>query len=374
MSRIFSYLGILFVTYIFTYIFNVRENNILLLILAIMPIFDGISFLYFKWSTSAMLEINSDTIEKGQSVLCTIKLSNRGILPVPFIDYNLNANGKIKITDDIYERRSLGIREVYLKSEYIVAAHIGLGEINLENIAIRSLFGLFKGNVKCIESNKRITIVPRIPNIDGMDMITESSEASDDEDSSNASQGEPGYDYKDYSAGDPLCRVNWKLSSKKNKLVIRRSLAMVKCKKIIVLDSYIPANDNSDDTSDLLSEAIIGLANELYFMDYEVKVFIKNGNSWQDKSIINLSSIEELQIHFSKYTFSNDERRFQGLSIYDEEKYDVILVTSNKDEGILNLLRSVEDNCNSVEIISNNKTKLMAEEIYIKTDYELERL
>ena len=374
MSRIFSYLGILFVTYIFTYIFNVRENNILLLILAIMPIFDGISFLYFKWSTSAMLEINSDTIEKGQSVLCTIKLSNRGILPVPFIDYNLNANGKIKITDDIYERRSLGIREVYLKSEYIVAAHIGLGEINLENIAIRSLFGLFKGNVKCIESNKRITIVPRIPNIDGMDMITESSEASDDEDSSNASQGEPGYDYKDYSAGDPLCRVNWKLSSKKNKLVIRRSLAMIKCKKIIVLDSYIPANDNSDDTSDLLSEAIIGLANELYFMDYEVKVFIKNGNSWQDKRIINLSSIEELQIHFSKYTFTNDERRFQGLSIYDEEKYDVILVTSNKDEGILNLLRSVEDNCNSVEIISNNKTKLMAEEIYIKTDYELERL
>lgn len=374
MSRIFSYVGILIITFIFTYIFNVRENNILLLILVIMPIFDGVSFLYFKWSISAKLDINSDTTEKGQKVFCTIKINNKGILPVPCIDYKLNFNGKVKVSEDIYERISLGIRQSYNKSEALLAAHIGLAEINLDDVVLSSLFGLFKCKVKCEEANKKFTIVPRIPNVDGMDMLTESSEISDDEDSSNLCQGEPGYEYKDYSAGDPLSRVNWKLSSKKNKLVIRKSLARVKCKKIIVLDNYIVQNEDIEDISDLLSEAIIGVANELFLMDYEVKVYINNSNKWNDRIINSLKCVEELQIDFSKYTFGKVSGRFEGLSIYNEEKYDVILITSNKDEGILNFIKSIEENCNSVEIISNNRTKLMSEEFYIKTDYELERL
>jgi hypothetical protein len=339
-----------------------------------MPIFDGVSFLYFKWSISATLDINSDTAEKGQKIFCTIKIKNIGILPVPCIDYKLNFNGKVKVSEDIYERISLGIRESYNKSEALLAAHIGLAEINLDDVVLRSLFGLFKCKVKCEEANKKFTIVPRIPNVDGMDMLTESSEISDDEDSSNLCQGEPGYEYKDYSAGDPLSRVNWKLSSKKNKLVIRKSLARVKCKKIIVLDNYIVQNEDIEDISDLLSEAIIGVANELFLMDYEVNVYINNGNKWHNKIINSLKCVEELQIDFSKYTFGKESGRFEGLSIYNEEKYDVILITSNKDEGILNFKKSIEDNCNSVEIISNNRTKLMSEEFYIKTDYELERL
>jgi len=374
MSRIFSYIGIIIITFIFTYIFNVRENNILLVILLILPIFDLISFLYFKWSTSASFNIISDTAEKGQNIDCTIKLNNKGILPVPFVDYSLVSNGKIKVSENIYERRSLGIRELYVKSEELLASHIGVGEIDLEDIFVMSIFGLFKGKVKCNEKSKKVTIVPRIPNIEGMHMLTENNEASDDEDTSNYSEGEPGYDYMDYTAGDPLSRVNWKLSSKKNKLVIRKSLGRVKCKKIIVLDNYVIDNEDLDDISDLLSEGIIGLANELYLMDYEVTVFINNGNRWQDKVVSSICSIEELQIEFSKYIYGKEPGRFGGLSICSEEKYDVILVTSNKDEGIISLLRSIEDNCNSVEIISNNRTKLMSEEFYINADYELERL
>jgi len=374
MGRICSYLGILLLTFIFTYIFNVKENNVLLIMLLIMPVLDCISFIFFKMSTSAELEINNDTVEKGQRVFCTIKLINKGILPIPFIDYSLLSNGKIKVNADIYERRSLGIREIYEKSETLAAVHIGLGEIKLDDIVIRSLFGLFKGKVKCNEISKKIAIVPRVPNIEGIDMLMESSEASDDEDSSSLIQGEPGYDYKDYMPGDPLSRVNWKLSSKRNKLVIRKSLAMGKCKKIIVLDNHIISNKNFDDISDLLSEAVLGIANELYLADYEVDVFIKNGGRWKDTSVNNVSDIEELQIYFSTYIFSYDIGRLEGLRIYDDNKYDVILVTSNKDEEISIFLRSIQDKCNSVEIISNNRTKLMDEEFYIGTDYELGRL
>ena len=374
MSRIFSYIGIVIITFIFTYIFNVRENNILLLILLILPVFDFVSFLYFKWSTSASCNILSDTAEKGQNIGCVIKLNNKGILPVPFIDYRLVSNGKIKVSEKLNERRSLGIKESYVKSIELLALHIGFAEIHLEDIFVMSIFGLFKGKVKCDEKSRKVTIVPRIPNIEGMDMLTENNEASDDEETSNYSQGEPGYDYMDYVSGDPLSRVNWKLSSKKNKLVIRKSLARAKCRKIIIIDNYIIDNEDLDSISDLLSEGIIGLANELYLMDYEVKIFINNGNRWQDKVISNLSSIEELQIEFSKYVYGKELGRFGGLSICSEEKYDVILVTANKDEGIVSFIRSIEDNCNSVQIISNNRTQFMSEEFYINVDYELERL
>lgn len=374
MGRICSYLGILLLTFIFAYIFNVKENNVLLIMLVIMPVFDCISFIYFKMSVSATLEVNNDTVEKNQRVLCTVKLINKGILPIPFIDYRLLSNGKVRVNGDICERRSLGIREIYEKSETLATAHIGLGEIKLDDLVIRSLFGLFIGKVKCNEISRKIAIVPRVPNVDEIDMLMENSEASDDEDSSNFIQGEPGYDYKDYLPGDPLSRVNWKLSSKRNKLVIRKSLAMGKCKKIIILDSHISSNKDFDDISDLLSEAVLGIANELYLADYEVDVFVKNSNKWQRISINSVSDIEELQIFFSKYTFGYDIGRFDGLRIYDENKYDVILVTSNKDEEMSYFLKSMEDKCNSVEIISNNRIKLIEEEFYIGSDYELERL
>ena len=48
----------------------------------------------------------------------------------------------------------------------------------------------------------------------------------------------PGYEHREYVEGDPLKRVNWKLSSKKNKLMVRLDEAASSVQPLIVLDLY----------------------------------------------------------------------------------------------------------------------------------------
>ena len=48
----------------------------------------------------------------------------------------------------------------------------------------------------------------------------------------------PGYEHREYVHGDPLKRVNWKLSSKKDKLMVRLDEAVASVQPMIVLDLY----------------------------------------------------------------------------------------------------------------------------------------
>lgn len=374
MGRIISYIATLVLTFMFTYIFNVRETYILLFMLIILPIFDFISFNIFKFCISAKLQINTDTIIRGQVFTAKVFLINKGILPIPFIDYKVSINSKIKLNYALAERRSLGAFETYINEQNLVAKHIGLGEIHLEDVKITSLFGLFKAKVKCDFDCCSIEIIPKRVKISGSEMLLDRSFASDDEESSPLLYGEAGYDYREYIAGDPLSRVNWKLSSKKNELIIRKSLAKVKCKKILILDPFIYQSGDINNISDLLIEGFIGLADEFKFLGYEIDTVIKESNRWRQTSIIDEKNIKNLQNGFSKYNFWSDTNRFETLSFFSKEKYDVILLTANKDKQIFDFIKVIENKCNTVEIISNNRAKLLTEEFLLKSDYGIERL
>lgn len=80
-----------------------------------------------------------------------------------------------------------------------------------------------------MKSRGKIKIMPNIPDTGSQtELLKATSEnASFDDNESESDEnalgltGVPGYDHRQYEIGDPLKRINWKLSSKRDELMVR---------------------------------------------------------------------------------------------------------------------------------------------------------
>ena len=159
--------------------------------------------------------------------------------------------------------------------------------------------------------------------------------------------------------------------------MIRQNASIAKCKKVVVLDPFIVENEELQNNSDLLIEGFLGIVKDMFLSEYEVTIGIYKESKWKFKIINKISDIEEIQRSFSEYTFCKEEAsylRFNKFFINEDEKYDLIIVTSNKDIEIENFIKNIKDKCHGIEIIRNNKEKILEEEFYLEKDYVLERI
>lgn len=380
MARVISYFSLVFITFFFTYIFDIKENYVLMYMLIIAPIMDYLIFIYSKKSIDFKVGLKDESLEKKQYTECLLEIDNTALIPIINVQYEVEINSKFDTVDYLKEKISLSPRSKTIKSIELKAIHRGRGEINIEKLEIKSLLGLFKAEVSMEEYEQyRIIITPALVEVDGVDKLLDKSTNTEesDETSNNMFMGEPGYDFKEYSEGDPLSKVNWKLSSKKNILMIRKHATDIKRKKVIILDPQIQAGINFEDYGDLIIEAIIGIAKELYTLEFEVTIAFKKEKLWVSFDLINIDGIVTLQNTFSSYNFSEfkvNSNRFIDFHNNDDENSDCLIVTCNKDKDVLAFVMGLEEEGNSVDIISNNKVKILEEEYYLNQDYELERI
>lgn len=379
MGRWFFYFGMLVISFIFTYIFDIKENYVIIYMMLLMPVADYITYVLFRKNLSSSIKVLNENVEKGQKIACNIEFKNSSIIPIPFIDYKIKISDKITALEEVQERISLGKNETLKKEIEIWASHIGIGEISIEDLEITSIFGLFHTKIQCEESSSNVMIAPKCVEIDGTEKLIESAIGAKDEDgiSNYTFQGTPGYEYKEYAPGDPLNRVNWKLSSKKNVIMIRQSASSIKCKKVVILDPFVPNDENFQDNGDLLIEGFIGIVKEMFLSEYEVLVSIYKQNRWEVTNINKISDIEEIQRSFSKFVFCKEEvsaLRFDKFVIPQDEKYDLLIITCNKDISIQDFVTNMKDKCHTIELIGNNRDKILPEEFYLQKDYVLERI
>lgn len=373
MVKKLSYLIILVATYIFTYIFDVKETYTLLYMIVIMPIFDYISILYFKNSINVDIGISKMIIKKDEEVTLNITYKNNGILSLPFIKEDIKLNSKLSFNNNIKDRISLSANEEVSVEYSFYGFHIGIGDINISRVEVRSLFGLFGHTIK---NNyiQNIIIEPKCMEISGVDFLTDEGIENDDIKSNNIYIGEPGYEYEKYNEGDPLNRVNWKLSSKLNTLMIRKDSKVNKPNKTFILDSYIKEDNNYDDICDTLIEGVIGVINELYQKGYEISLLINFNGVWRRFEIISEDDMNNIQRGFSRYSFTKKEERFYDIKLSLESKESYIIFTSNKDYNIKKLINDIEDFSSTVSLVTTNKNKMIDNELYLNNSYGIERL
>ena len=371
----FRYLLLLVMSYVFAYLFNLNENYILLYMLLLVPLADFIYFSLVKNKCEVQIISEKEVITRGEENKYSLINENKGNITIPFVDYSMNINNKFSSNKTISKRVAVDSSKSFINTFFLTSEHIGLANIIVPQISVSSIFGFFD---KRYQINKEIdtTILPDYKEISNVYQALEIGGGLDLEDEVNRSafQGEPGYEYKDYIEGDPLNRVNWKLSSKQNKLMIRKSISGSKLTKSILLDYGVEDNKEMLDSIDLITETYLSLVLALVKREYEVEVILKN-EAYKEVYMENEQDVEEMRIELGKYKFStNNEERFADIDVDKLMASDFIVVTIKKDECLRRFVNRLEEKGIEVLVISNDCKKIFEREAYISDTYVLERI
>jgi hypothetical protein len=209
------------------------------------------------------IRLSTDIVNKGDSFDVCIEVENRCILPSCFVEVELGFTPNIQAENEakikfICAKRYGEHFEIPLKAELS-----GFGEVYVESVRFYDYMGIFKKTVYIENTHCGIKVLPNIPDTGTQSEVLKStSEKMSFDDSDEESDetavgltGVPGYEHRKYVSGDPLKRVNWKLSSKKDELMVRLDEKVSSSSQVFILD--YPEVENPTEINYINADKII---------------------------------------------------------------------------------------------------------------------
>lgn len=217
MTHIPGYIQAAVFAAIFMLFINGEIGSTLLYIIIGANLISVVTVLVSKKHFSVVLHSLSGVTECDRSVDFTVTLRKGGFCFIPFVDICLNSGQSIHLRTALLFRKEIEVSGTF------VAEHSGLNSLVLEKVIV----GDFLGNLRLeIKSDQRaqMAVLPRIVEYDGPEVLPNMlpSDAEEAEEGMTASRGGmPGYEHREYVPGDSPRRVNYKLSAKKGRLMVR---------------------------------------------------------------------------------------------------------------------------------------------------------
>lgn len=341
MSSIIVYLFMVSVIFLFTYILGGIASMMLLYILLFAPLVSLLLTLFARKQLLVTVSISSSEVEKNGIITATVALENRTFIPIAFIDTTFIEASNFQLSDSPIIRCSLGAYKKMLFTANNTARQRGITKLGVEDVLIRDYLGIFSFSMlKYINKNslyRDVTILPEIHKTSERCRILTNSINSEntvgmDECavSLTSSSGEPGYECRDYYPGDSLCKIHWKLSAKRDKLMVRKVQGAGIKQKVFVLDpcletvnvrktsnkpNFIPILTNKESftpskketlmVEEKVLETLLSLANTVIKTQTDIKLFLFLNNSWTEIQLKDLRDISKLQFLFASYEFSS---------------------------------------------------------------------
>lgn len=246
MRNVISILSVAFVLFIFTFYI---DGDIGIIIIAFMVFAPLVSFVFALFGRSrARVTFDCDGyVKKNNRLSVNVNVEKTGFFPLGIIEMKFAASEVFGSIDKVYK---LSLIRGDKKSFTIYAdANIGgNGEISLISAKSCGFLGYAGFKLKTeLPPPKSVGVIPELPDIKSSSKlfrsIADSVMTSDDEETSDtsllyAANNAPGYEHREYVPGDPLKRVNWKLSVKKGNLMVRLDEAVASVQPIIALDLF----------------------------------------------------------------------------------------------------------------------------------------
>lgn len=159
----------------------------------------------------------SGTVECGRNVEFEVVLEKTGFCFIPFIEVCIDAGESIRVRTSLLFRKSVTVKGAF------VAKHSGLNKVTLEKAIVGDFLGNGRFTVN-IGEEAQMAVLPQIIEYDGPEVLPNmlpSEEEETEEGMSVRQGGMPGYEHREYVPGDSPRRVNYKLSAKRGKLMVR---------------------------------------------------------------------------------------------------------------------------------------------------------
>lgn len=339
---IINYIFAMIFAIIFALFLNANVGWFLLLAFILAPLLSTL----LAWISSLLItvdiEIKEDILSKGDICSMTVHIKNPSIFPTPPLDITLTNEPGVKSSHPNI-MASVISRATQSFSASFTAYICGESTVGIDKIRVTDYLGLFSFHPRKIQYDtlrKQLAVIPDIAEISARDdtllktmqasLHCESSEDTT-ESSSISFGGLPGYNHRDYVPGDPLKRINWKQSARKNKLLVRLDDEMASQAINVVLDSafvqddlvinelltYAQFNDCTPENvlpkvAEAAVENALGVLYVLLRHNYTVNFYVRLKHGFEKYEIQDEMSLESLRLdlaHFS-YASSPDAERF----------------------------------------------------------------
>lgn len=324
-KRVTSYVLALMVSVIFALYLNANVGWYMLIALIIAPLIS----VFFAFITAKSVKVSCDirecVLSKGDKYSITATISNRFIFPTTPIElYVLNGDG-VKSNDKRIICSVLPLSDSKVKISF-EARICGPSYVGIEQVRVTDYLGLWSFKLKKIDSSalqKKVAVIPDIADISIRDdrilkVMHASMNADDSEDTIETSTrtfgGFPGYDNRDYVPGDPIKRINWKQSAKRDRLLVRLDDEMASRATVLVLDStfiksYVETNVTAENIPKLAEDAVenaLGIARSLVLSNYTVRMYVRSNEGFVCYEITDDKDIESVCLIMADYTFLNE--------------------------------------------------------------------
>lgn len=252
--------AVAYLVYIFTYYIDGEMGVILLAFLVISPLVSLFFTLYARKRIKVSLDCEG-YVKKGSKLSVTVTVEKNGFFPLsvieikPFASEVFGEDGKsYRITMFTSAKRSF---------TFSVDALVGgNGVIGIESVYSCGFLGFMKLKVTdSLPEEVSVGVIPEIPDVKTSSQlcraVADSVVTSDEEEENDSAilfsaNTTPGYEHREYVQGDSLKRINWKISTKKSKLMVRLDEAVASVQPVIILDLFRP--DGADVKDAIVSE------------------------------------------------------------------------------------------------------------------------
>lgn len=266
--------AIAFVLYIFIFYIEGETGVVLAAFFIVAPI---ISLLIAYSSRKRInVEISCDAyVKKNSELEVAVTVTKNGKFPIAVAEIQPEASA-------VFENKTVRYRISAFSSAkkeftYKINADIGgNGEVCIKGLYSCGFLGFIRFKPQCSSPEPvSVGVIPEIPDVKTSSALlrqisdsvfTSDSDEECDTEMSFSANSVPGYEHREYVQGDSLKRVNWKLSSKKSKLMVRLDEAVATVQPLIILDLYRDQDEDikkSVSKEEKLIQSVFGLLKAL---------------------------------------------------------------------------------------------------------------
>lgn len=227
------------------------------------------------WQAARTLEVHSDlsgrSVQRGESVMLTVTVKHRGIIPIAPMLLELYATPDTPETAVRLKDAPGRIQKLTLPFH---AAHVGVSSPGVKSCTVEDLFGLFAVTKQPKAAQSELLVLPLpfqveqltfAPGDSGLETMARATE-----DVTNPS------DIRAYMPGDALKKIHWKLSARKRELVVRRFEEPVLPDALVLMDCSPPPSwghpEAEADVRDSLLETAASVMNSQMATDHAVRL------------------------------------------------------------------------------------------------------
>lgn len=217
MIHITGYIGAIILSAIMLIFINGEIGRVLVYTISIAVVISFVLVMISRKHFTVKLEGMSGVCECGSIVEFEVTLEKSGFCFIPYVMVCVETEHKINLKTALLFRKSVTVKG------YFRAEHSGLNTLTMKNVVIGDFLGSFLRKLS-YEQTAHMAVLPMIVDYDGPEVFPNTLPSEEEEVEEGITVmhgGMPGYEHREYVEGDSPRRVNYKLSAKKGKLMVR---------------------------------------------------------------------------------------------------------------------------------------------------------